>query len=85
MITLLRELSCVTFFDSMRYYSFNLIFTCTLSRSLRGINYEFSHVGFVSLNAIKSPIGKITLVVFFIKKIILSFPPSNQTSCLIKH
>jgi hypothetical protein len=52
MITLLRELSCVTFFDNMRCYSFNLIFTCTLARSLWGINFEFSHVGFVSLDTV---------------------------------
>jgi hypothetical protein len=49
MITLLRDLSCVTFFDSMRYYSFNLIFTCTLACSLWGINFEISHVGFCKI------------------------------------
>jgi hypothetical protein len=47
----------------MRYYIFNLIFTSTLARSLWCINSDFSHVGFVSLDAIEKPIGKITLVV----------------------
>jgi hypothetical protein len=47
----------------MRYYIFNLIFTSTLALSLLGINSNFSHVGFVSLDAIGKPIGKITLVV----------------------
>jgi hypothetical protein len=31
---------------------FNLIFTSTLARSLWGINYEFSHIGFVSFDAV---------------------------------
>jgi hypothetical protein len=46
----------------MRYYIFNLIFTSTLAHSLWGINSEFSHVGFVSLDTVGQPIGKITLV-----------------------
>jgi predicted permease len=46
----------------MRYYIFNLIFTSTLAHSLWAINYDFSHVGFVSLDAIGKPIGKINLV-----------------------
>jgi hypothetical protein len=48
---------------NMRYYFFNLIFTSTLACSLWRINSDFSHVGFVSLDAIGKPIGKITLVV----------------------
>jgi hypothetical protein len=51
----------------MRYYIFNLIFMSTLARSLWGINSNFSHVSFVSLDAIGKPIGKITLF-FFLKK-----------------
>jgi hypothetical protein len=53
MITLLREFEfCVTFIGSMRYYIFNLIFMSTLERILWGINSDFNHVGFVSLDAV---------------------------------
>jgi hypothetical protein len=47
-----KGLNCVTFFGSMRYYIFNLIFTSTLASSLWVINPEFSHVGFISLDAV---------------------------------
>jgi hypothetical protein len=71
----------------MKYYIFNLIFTSTLAHNLWSINSEFIHVGFVSLDAVGLPIGKITLVLILKKKmmIILSFPPSNWISCLIKY
>jgi hypothetical protein len=52
MITLLREFKLCYFLWQHRYYIFNLIFTSTLARNLWGINSEFSHVGFVSLDAV---------------------------------
>jgi hypothetical protein len=50
MITLLREFKLC--YGTVRCYIFNLIFTSTLACNLWGTNSEFSHVGFVSLDAV---------------------------------
>jgi hypothetical protein len=52
MITLLREFKLRYFLWQHEILQFNLIFTSTLAHNLWGINSEFSHVSFVSLDAV---------------------------------
>jgi hypothetical protein len=52
MITLLREFKFCYFLWQHKILHFQFDFTSTLACTLWGINSEFTHVGFVSLDAV---------------------------------